>query len=158
MAFCTTDEQLKDFLLKESGGLTAHGNTIKIKETRIVKNRDTGKSKGIAYVQFEDLESLEKVLSTCNGKSLDNFALKIEISKPPTKSTKVEAPKFLSQATTRPSTVKVNESKWAKYAPNLNAKLDLKEQSQNNTNEEAISSKEKSKKGILVPRAIKKKQ
>jgi len=163
LAFCTTDEQLKNFLLKESGGLTAQGNPIKIKETRIVRNRDTGKSRGIAYVEFEDVDSLDKVLSTCNGKSLDNFTLKIEISKPPTKTSSHSdaptiAPKHFNPKTPAQRTVEKKE-KWSKYAPDPTAKLDLKDSS-NNTKDNAMEvelPKEKPKK-TMVPRAIKKKE
>jgi len=75
LAFCTTDTQVKDFFEKEAG--------VPVKAVRIVTDRETGKSRGFAYAEFSDTQSMQKVLESANGKKLDGLKLKIEISRPP---------------------------------------------------------------------------
>eukprot|EP01124_Arcella_intermedia_P016361 TRINITY_DN22958_c0_g1_i1.p1 TRINITY_DN22958_c0_g1~~TRINITY_DN22958_c0_g1_i1.p1 ORF type:complete len:891 (-),score=251.39 TRINITY_DN22958_c0_g1_i1:22-2346(-) len=77
LAYITTEEELQK-------ALTESDPTISIKEVRLVRDRNSGRSKGFAYVQFNDNESLQKAL-TLDGKTLHNFAMQLAISKPPTK-------------------------------------------------------------------------
>jgi len=56
--------------------------SVDIKEIRLSKNRDTGKNRGWAYIEFEDEESLKRALEKTEGKKIHNFPIKLGISDP----------------------------------------------------------------------------
>ena len=47
-----------------------------IKNVRIIEDRETEKSKGFGYVEFENIESVEKALEL-NGQDLDGRSLRV---------------------------------------------------------------------------------
>jgi len=51
-------------------------------DVRIVKNKITGRSRGIAYIEFKDDATLQKVLDTMQGVMLNNFPLILAKSAP----------------------------------------------------------------------------
>jgi RNA recognition motif-containing protein len=53
-----------------------------IDRARIVKDRDTGKSKGFGYVDFLDQESAEKAFAGAQGKEIDGRSIRIDYSQP----------------------------------------------------------------------------
>ena len=61
-----------------------------IKNVRIIEDRETEKSKGFGYVEFENIESVEKALEL-NGQDLDGRSLRVGKVK---KKEKDERPKF----------------------------------------------------------------
>jgi hypothetical protein len=75
--FKATEEEIKEFL--SSGGAS-------VKEVRLVLDRNTKKSKGFGYADFENAEDRQKCIADCNGKKYPNSQgkVKVEISKPPT--------------------------------------------------------------------------
>jgi len=64
--------------------ITAHlSQAAPVKSVRIVRNKDTQRSRGLAYVEFHTDADRQKVLSEKNNSQLDGFTLSIEVSKPP---------------------------------------------------------------------------
>ena len=61
-----------------------------IKNVRIIEDRETEKSKGFGYVEFENIESVEKALEL-NGQDLDGRSLRVGKVQ---KKQKDERPKF----------------------------------------------------------------
>lgn len=61
-----------------------------IKNVRIIEDRETEKSKGFGYVEFENIESVEKALEL-NGQDLDGRSLRVGKVQ---KKEKNERPKF----------------------------------------------------------------
>lgn len=62
-------------------GLESHcsqfGNVV---STKIITDRDTGRSKGFAFVEFETPESAESAIAELNGKDLDGRSLRVNIA------------------------------------------------------------------------------
>ncbi|GMM37024.1 translation initiation factor eIF3 core subunit G [Saccharomycopsis crataegensis] len=58
------------------------GNFRSIQRVNLVRNRETGKSKGLAYVAFATISDAERALEMYNGKGYHNLILQLEWSKP----------------------------------------------------------------------------
>lgn len=54
----------------------------KVKEVKIIKDRFSGRSKGFAFVSFEDKEDMKKAISETNGKEFQGRELKVNESRP----------------------------------------------------------------------------
>jgi RNA recognition motif-containing protein len=48
----------------------------------LIKDRDTGRTKGFAFVTMNNQEEAENAIKLLNGKSLDNREIKVNIAKP----------------------------------------------------------------------------
>jgi RNA recognition motif-containing protein len=48
----------------------------------IIKERETGRSKGFAFITMTTQQEAQEAIKVLNGKNLDNFALKVSIAKP----------------------------------------------------------------------------
>jgi RNA recognition motif-containing protein len=48
----------------------------------LIKDRDTGQSKGFAFVEMKNQEAMEKAIKQFNGYMLEERALKVNIAKP----------------------------------------------------------------------------
>lgn len=48
----------------------------------VIKDRDTGRSKGFAFITMSNQAEAQEAIKVINGKNLDNFALKVSIAKP----------------------------------------------------------------------------
>ena len=53
-----------------------------VESVDLIKDRETGRSKGFGFVEMADQASAEKAISMFNGYSLDNRELKVNIAKP----------------------------------------------------------------------------
>ncbi|KAK5003662.1 hypothetical protein LTR28_009889 [Elasticomyces elasticus] len=53
-----------------------------VKSARIITDRNTGKSKGFGYVEFEEVEHAKAALDALNGSMLDGRSLKCDFSQP----------------------------------------------------------------------------
>jgi len=66
----------------ETGLQTMFGQAGVVKSVQIIKDRDTGRSKGFAFVEMATQEEAEKAISMFNGKEVDGRALKVNIARP----------------------------------------------------------------------------
>ncbi len=74
IAFSTTSERLRE-IFSQSGEVVS---------ATVVTDRDTGQSRGFAFVEMATTEEANKAVQALNGKDLDGRSLKVEISKPKT--------------------------------------------------------------------------
>lgn len=72
LAKATTQDEIKALFAQE-GEVTA---------AELVKDRDTGLSKGFAFVTMTSQESADKAIAKYNGFSLAGNALKVNVAKP----------------------------------------------------------------------------
>jgi RNA recognition motif-containing protein len=72
MARSTTDEELKA-LFTQAGAVSA---------VEVIKDRDSGQSKGFAFVTMGDQAEADKAISMFNAYSLAERELKVNIAKP----------------------------------------------------------------------------
>lgn len=72
LPYKATEDQLRE--------LFAQAGTVN--EVLIIKDRDTGQSKGFAFVTMGTQEEAENAIRLLNGKSFGNRELKINIARP----------------------------------------------------------------------------
>ena len=72
LAKSTTEEELKT-LFVQAGTVSA---------VELVKDRETGQSKGFAFVTMADQAEAEKAISLFNAHSLSDHELKVNVAKP----------------------------------------------------------------------------
>jgi len=53
-----------------------------VKSAKVIMDRDTGRSKGFAFVEMSSTEECQKAIDALNGKDLEGRALKVNESKP----------------------------------------------------------------------------
>lgn len=72
LPYTTTEDDLKT-LFEQAGSVTA---------VDLIKDRDTGSSKGFAFVTMGSQSELEKAIQMFNGYSLGNREMKVNIARP----------------------------------------------------------------------------
>lgn len=72
LSYDTTEEGLRT-LMSQAGTVTS---------VELIKDRDTGRSKGFAFVTMGSQVEAEKAISMFNEKSLDNRAIRVNIARP----------------------------------------------------------------------------
>ena len=72
LAFSTTEEQLRE-LFAQAGTVTT---------VDLIKDRQTGESKGFAFVQMSNQSELQEAIRKFNGYSLNNRELRVNIARP----------------------------------------------------------------------------
>ncbi len=72
LAKSTTEEELKT-LFVQAGAVST---------VELIKDRDTGQSKGFAFVTMADQGEAEKAISMFNAYSLSDHELKVNVAKP----------------------------------------------------------------------------
>jgi RNA recognition motif-containing protein len=72
LSYDTTEDQLKE--------LFAQAGTVA--SVALIKDRDTGQSKGFAFVEMSNQAEAEKAIQMFNGQSLANRALKVNLARP----------------------------------------------------------------------------
>lgn len=72
LAFTTTEDALRT-LFSQAGSVTS---------AELIKDRDTGSSKGFAFITMGTQSEMEKAITTFNGYMLDNRELKVNIARP----------------------------------------------------------------------------
>ena len=72
LAYATTDDSLQAFF----------ATIAPVKSARVITDRDTGRSKGFGFVEFEDEANNEKAVKELDGKELDGRAINVTIARP----------------------------------------------------------------------------
>jgi len=72
LSYSTTEEDLRT-LFSQAGAVAS---------VELIKDRDTGSSKGFAFIEMESQSDAEKAISTYNGYNLDNREIKVSIARP----------------------------------------------------------------------------
>ena len=72
LSFNTTQEELQSVF-------STHGTVL---ETNLMKERETGRSRGFAFITMSTTEEAEKATEALNGHSLDGRALTVNVAKP----------------------------------------------------------------------------
>lgn len=72
LPYTTTEEDLKP-LFEQAGP---------VKSVALIKDRETGRSKGFAFVEMETQEGMDKAISMLNGKDMQGRALSVSIARP----------------------------------------------------------------------------
>ncbi|MDR0397735.1 MAG: RNA-binding protein [Candidatus Nomurabacteria bacterium] len=72
LSYDTTDDSLKAFF--ESVG--------EVKSARVITDRDSGRSRGFGFVEYEDSENNQKAIDELNGKSLDGREITVSLAQP----------------------------------------------------------------------------
>ena len=66
----------------EAGLRTAFEQSGTVVEVAMIKDRDTGRMKGFAFVTMGSAEEAEKAIQSLNEKTLDDREIKVNIAKP----------------------------------------------------------------------------
>lgn len=72
LPFSTTDEELRD-------AFAAHGT---VASATVVRDRDTGRSKGFGFVEFENDEEGKAAQSAMNGSDLGGRNISVDEARP----------------------------------------------------------------------------
>lgn len=72
LSYETTEDELRT-LFTQAGNVTS---------VALIKDRDTGRSKGFAFVEMSNQSEAEKAIQMFNGYSLSNRALKVNAARP----------------------------------------------------------------------------
>ncbi len=73
LPYSATEQQLEELF-------APHGE---IREIKLIIDRVTGRSKGIAFVEFVNEEDAQKAIEAVNGVELDGRALVVNVARPP---------------------------------------------------------------------------
>lgn len=72
LAFATTDD-----------GLRAHFEQVgTVASARVITDRETGRSRGFGFVEFENDADNQKAVDQLNGKELDGRTINVSIARP----------------------------------------------------------------------------
>lgn len=72
LAYATTDDTLK-----------AHFEQVgPIASARVITDRDTGRSKGFGFVEYEEEANNQKAIDEFNGKELDGRTINVMVARP----------------------------------------------------------------------------
>jgi len=72
LSYTTTEDELRT-LFAEAGA---------VQSVTLIKDRDTGRSKGFAFVEMVTQAEAEKAISTFNGSQLGNRAIVVNMARP----------------------------------------------------------------------------
>jgi RNA recognition motif-containing protein len=73
LSYSTTEDELRE-LFTQAGTVT---------DVVVIKDRDTGQSKGFAFVSMASQAEAEKAIQMMNGKSVGNRELRVNVARPP---------------------------------------------------------------------------
>ena len=72
LSYSTTEDSLRTFFATAG----------EVKTAEVVMDRQTGRSKGFAFVEMATDDGAQKAITMLNGKTLDSRQLRIDIAKP----------------------------------------------------------------------------
>ena len=72
LAYSVTEQELEDYF----------GTIGKVVSAAVIKDRDSGQSKGFGFVEMEDAEAGQKAIAELNGKELSGRSLTVNEARP----------------------------------------------------------------------------
>ncbi len=72
LAYSVTDEELEAFFAEQG----------KVVSATVIKDRDTGRSKGFGFVEMEDIKEGQAAIKELNGKELNGRAIVVNEARP----------------------------------------------------------------------------
>ncbi|MCC7328752.1 MAG: RNA-binding protein [Gammaproteobacteria bacterium] len=72
LSYSTTEDELRQ-LFSQAGN---------VKSVSVIKDRDTGRSKGFAFVEMGSDDEAQKAISQFNGQNFQDRSLKINVARP----------------------------------------------------------------------------
>jgi RNA recognition motif-containing protein len=66
----------------ETGLQSLFGQAGTVTSVQVIKDRETGRSKGFGFVEMSSEEEAQKAINMFNGKQLDGRELKVNIARP----------------------------------------------------------------------------
>jgi RNA recognition motif-containing protein len=72
LAYSVTEQELEDYF----------GTVGKVVSTAVIKDRDSGQSKGFGFVEMEDEEAGKKAIAELNGKELSGRSIMVNEARP----------------------------------------------------------------------------
>ena len=72
LSYTTTEDDLRELFAKAGG----------VASVAVIKDRETGSSKGFAFVEMYTQAEAQKAISMLNGFQLEDRALKVNLAKP----------------------------------------------------------------------------
>ena len=72
LSYTTTEDDLRELFAKAGG----------VASVAVIKDRDSGQSKGFAFVEMYTQAEAQKAISMLNGSQLEDRALKVNLAKP----------------------------------------------------------------------------
>jgi RNA recognition motif-containing protein len=72
LSYTTTEDDLRELFAKAGG----------VASVAVIKDRDTGQSKGFGFVEMYTQAEAQKAVSMLNGFQLEDRALKVNVAKP----------------------------------------------------------------------------
>ncbi len=73
----TDEESLKAFF-----SVTPEGKELKVVSAKIITDRETGRSKGFGFVEYETEEDAKEAQMMFDGKELDGRTLRVDFAQP----------------------------------------------------------------------------
>ncbi len=72
LPFATTDDELRELF-------AAHGT---VASATVVRDRDSGRSKGFGFVEFENEEEGKAAQAALNGTEMDGRTISVDVARP----------------------------------------------------------------------------
>lgn len=72
LAYTTTDDSLKE----------AFETVAPVKSAHVITDRESGRSKGFGFVEFEDEANNQKAIDALHGKELDGRMINVTVARP----------------------------------------------------------------------------
>jgi RNA recognition motif-containing protein len=72
LSYTTTEDELRA-LFAQAG---------QVKSVSVIKDRDTGRSKGFAFVEMTTADEAQKAIDTLNGQAFQERSLRVNIARP----------------------------------------------------------------------------
>jgi RNA recognition motif-containing protein len=84
LSYNTTDETLREFFAK-------HGT---VASAQVIKDRDSGSSKGFAFVEMPNAEEAQAAIKALDGQELDGRTIAVSVAKPREERPRSDRPSF----------------------------------------------------------------
>ena len=67
----------------DDAGLKAHFETVgEVKSAKVITDRESGRSKGFGFVEYNDADAAKKAIEQFDGKELDGRTITVNVARP----------------------------------------------------------------------------